>query len=147
MVKSTSYDLQVVIVTPEKAVLDARADFVALPMFDGEIGILPDRAPLIGRLGFGELRLRRGAKPTLYYIDGGFVQVRNNTISILTSRAIRGEDIRLEAAQQSLEESQMALRQAIGTEAQESHLVVQQKTRVQIRIAKHAQQVQTHGGQ
>jgi F-type H+-transporting ATPase subunit epsilon len=44
-----SHTLQCVVVTPERAVLDEPADFVALPMYDGELGVLPGRAPLIGR--------------------------------------------------------------------------------------------------
>ena len=54
--------LRCVVVTPERAVLDEPADFVALPMYDGELGVLPGRAPLIGRLGCGELRIRRGGQ-------------------------------------------------------------------------------------
>ena len=52
---SSSRTVQCVVVTPERAVLDEAVDFVALPMYDGELGVLPGRAPLIGRLGFGEL--------------------------------------------------------------------------------------------
>ena len=44
--------------TPEKAVLDQIAEMVVLPMFDGELGVLPGTAPIIGRLGAGELRLK-----------------------------------------------------------------------------------------
>src|SRR5262249_8696494 len=51
--------LQVVVVTPEKAILDERADMVILPMIDGELGVLRGRAALVGRLGRGELRLKR----------------------------------------------------------------------------------------
>ncbi len=47
--------LQCVVVTPEKTLFDDWVDFVALPLFDGELGVMPGRAPLIGRLGFGEL--------------------------------------------------------------------------------------------
>ena len=54
---STDRHLKCVVVTPERACLDEVADFVALPMFDGELGVLPGRAALIGRLGYGELRL------------------------------------------------------------------------------------------
>src|SRR5439155_1110249 len=54
--------LQCVVVTPERAVVDEEADFVALPLYDGEIGILPGRAPLVGRLGYGELRIKRGTQ-------------------------------------------------------------------------------------
>ena len=48
----------VVVVTPERTLFDELVEFVALPLFDGELGILPGRSPMIGRLGFGELRTR-----------------------------------------------------------------------------------------
>ena len=52
--------LQCVVVTPERTLFDEVVEFVALPLYDGELGVLPGRAPLIGRLGFGELRIRDG---------------------------------------------------------------------------------------
>ena len=52
--------LQCVVVTPERTLLDELVDFVALPLYDGELGVLPGRSPLIGRLGYGELRTRIG---------------------------------------------------------------------------------------
>ena len=76
------------VVTPEKAVLDKTAEMVVLPMFDGELGVLPGRAPLIGRLGAGELRLKTGAAVERYFVEAGFVQVRENVISVLTARAV-----------------------------------------------------------
>ena len=69
------HSLQCVVVTPEETVLDARAEFVALPLYDGEIGIAPGHSPLIGRLGYGEMRIQSGGGTTSYYVDGGFVQV------------------------------------------------------------------------
>ena len=62
------------IVTPEETVVDSSAEFVALPLFDGELGVGLNHAPMIGRLGFGELRLRTGAQETRYYVNGGFVR-------------------------------------------------------------------------
>jgi len=62
--------LRCVVVTPERAVLDEAADFVAVPLYDGEAGMLPGRLPLIGRLGYGELRYRRGKAEHRYYVDG-----------------------------------------------------------------------------
>ncbi|HEV3448331.1 MAG TPA: F0F1 ATP synthase subunit epsilon, partial [Gemmataceae bacterium] len=82
--------LQCVVVTPERAVLDEPVDFVVLPLYDGELGVLPGRAPLIGRLGPGELRLRRGDAIRRFFVDGGFAQVRNNIVTVLTPRAVRG---------------------------------------------------------
>jgi F-type H+-transporting ATPase subunit epsilon len=80
--------LQLIVVTPESTVLETPAEFVALPLFDGEIGILPGRAPLIGRLGYGELRVVSGGHTTRFYVDGGFVQVADNVVSVLTNRAV-----------------------------------------------------------
>src|SRR6266849_8627378 len=108
--------LQCVVVTPERAVLDEPADFVALPMYDGELGVLRGRAPLIGRLGYGELRLRHGATTRRFFVDGGFAQVRSNVVTVLTPRAIRGEDIDVQSATQTLEAAPTATLQPAAQE-------------------------------
>jgi len=95
--------LQCVIVTPEDTALDTQADFVALPLFDGEAGVLPGRAPLIGRLGFGELRVRRGAETLRFYVDGGFVQVAENIVSVLTNRAVPAASLDATTVSQQLQ--------------------------------------------
>src|SRR4051812_24775495 len=79
--------VRVVVVTPEKAILDEVAEMVILPMFDGELGVLPGRAPLIGRLGAGELRLKTAGAVTRYFVEAGFVQVRANVVTVLTANA------------------------------------------------------------
>src|SRR5690242_12036197 len=69
--------LQCVVVTPERKFLDEVVEFVALPLSDGELGVLPGRTPLIGRLGYGELRIRSaGGTARRFFIDGGFAQIR-----------------------------------------------------------------------
>ena len=95
--------LQCIVVTPESTVVDTAADFVALPLFDGEAGVAPGRAPLIGRLGYGELRVRRGGETLRYYVDGGFVQVVDNVVSVLTNRAVPATALNPSAAQQQLQ--------------------------------------------
>jgi F-type H+-transporting ATPase subunit epsilon len=109
-VTSTSGTLRCILVTPEATALDTPADFVALPLFDGEAGIAPGRAPLIGRLGYGELRVRHGEQTQRYYVDGGFVQVADNIVSVLTNRAVSASQVDSSAAEQQL-------RSAIATRA------------------------------
>src|SRR5436853_1215353 len=94
--------LQCVVVTPERALVDEPADFVALPMYDGELGVLPGRAPLIGRLGPGELRIRTGSQVQRFYVDGGFAQVRGDVVTVLTPRAQKAETIDTAAATAAL---------------------------------------------
>jgi len=124
------------VVTPEKLALETTADSAVLPLYDGEIGILPRRAPLIARLGFGEMRLRRGDEQTRYYLDGGFVQVTDDVISILTNRALPAEEIDDQSAQRQLDD---ALKLSIATdqlEAVRDRSVAQ--ARAQIRVSRRA---------
>ena len=80
--------LRCVVVTPERTQLDREAEYVSLPMFDGELGVLPGRAPMIGRLGFGTMRLQTAAGPERYYVDGGFAHVEGDVVNVLTGKAI-----------------------------------------------------------
>src|SRR5437763_730443 len=132
---TTHTALRCVVVTPERAVLDEACDFVALPMYDGELGVLPGRRPLIGRLGFGELRTVRGPVTHRYYLDGGFVQIRGNVVTVLTSRAVRAEDIKVPSVESSLRE---ATPPATTEEAIEAALKKHQRLRAQLRVARHA---------
>src|SRR5262245_65465640 len=91
-------ELTCTVVTPEQTALETKAEFVALPLFDGEIGIAPNHSPLIGRLGYGELRIKAGGQTAAYYVDGGFVQVAGNVVAVLTNRAVPVESLDATAA-------------------------------------------------
>jgi len=82
-----------VVVTPEKAVFDGVGEMVILPMFDGELGVLPGRSPLIGRLGAGELRLKAASGVTRFFVEPGFVQIRGNVVTVLTAKTQRAADV------------------------------------------------------
>ncbi len=126
--------LRCVVVTPEKAVLDEAATFVVVPMFDGELGVAHDRLPLIGRLGFGELRLTQGNQVKHFYIDGGFVQIRSNIVTVLTSKAIPAKDIKVQDAETVLNTQKIEM----TPEGQDAQVKAQQRARVQLRIAEKA---------
>ena len=111
--------------------MDAEADIVVLPMYDGELGVLPGRAALIGRLGYGELRMRKGQVTQRFFVDGGFAQVRANTVTVLTSRALKAEEINTTAAEQVLRETHPAA----TAEAQEARYRAQERARAQLRVA------------
>lgn len=125
--------LQCVVVTPESTVLDEQVDFVALPLDDGEIGILPGRSPMIGRLGYGELRLMVSGQPRHYYVDGGFVQVLGNVVSVLTNRAMPSTALDSKVAAEHLA-------QARGRKANSEELLavrdrLERQARAQLRLA------------
>jgi F-type H+-transporting ATPase subunit epsilon len=120
--------LRCVVVTPERALLDAEVDFVALPMYDGELGVLPGRAALIGRLGPGELRTRHGNETRRFYVDGGFAQVHNNIVTVLTPRAMKAEEIKAAAAEQALEAAK-------ASQSADERFKAEARARAQLRLA------------
>ncbi len=136
VIAAGSHILQCVIVTPEKSVLDEKADFVALPMFDGELGVAPGRSALIGRLGIGEMRVKHGNSTKKYFIDSGFAQIRANVVTVLTARAVPkavpATELNADAAHQAL----AAARSVHATTAAEleAKAVTQARARAQLRI-------------
>ncbi|HIF33758.1 MAG: ATP synthase F1 subunit epsilon [Pirellulaceae bacterium] len=94
-----------IVVTPEDTILDEKADFVVVPLFDGELGIGANHSPMIGRLGYGELRLRTGGNVQRFYVDGGFVEVLGDTITVLTNQAVLTTEVDLEESRSQLAEA------------------------------------------
>lgn len=100
--------VQLVLITPERQVLDETADSVVLPAHDGELGVLPQRAPLMCELGVGQLRFRSGSESHGYYVDGGFAQVYADRVILLTEDAVPVEEISDElvtSAEQKVEQA------------------------------------------
>jgi F-type H+-transporting ATPase subunit epsilon len=125
--------LQCVVVTPERELLDQPADFVVLPMYDGELGVLPGRAPLIGRLGAGEMRITANNQTQRYYVDGGFAQIRANVVTVLTERALRPQEINVEAAERALSTQ---ARDGLSATETEPLYKNQERARAQLRVAR-----------
>jgi F-type H+-transporting ATPase subunit epsilon len=127
--------LQCVVVTPEKTLLDETVDFVSLPLYDGELGVLPGRTPLIGRLGYGELRTKLGDTVHRYYVDGGFAQIRDNVVTVLTNRALVATAIDPAAAARELEQVQDKRALSDHDFAEKTRAVA--RTRAMIRVGSH----------
>lgn len=134
--------LQCIVVTPEMTVRDQMADFVALPLYDGEIGIAPGHSPMIGRLGYGEMRIREGQETSSFYVDGGFVEVVNNVVSVLTSRAVPATALDEDVAAEQLTAARQ--RPANTPELMEIRDRVVSQARAQLRIAKKKEKRASH---
>ena len=91
MAKSAA--IQLLVITPERQVLDAQTDSVVIPAHDGELGILRDRAPLMCELGVGQLHYHDADRTKRMMIDGGFAQINRNKVIVLTERAVTAEEI------------------------------------------------------
>ena len=130
--------LQLIVVTPEAPIFDEQIDFVVLPLYDGEIGISPLHAPMIGRLGYGEMRIRRGQETSRWYVDGGFVEVVGEQVSVLTGRAIPAAKLDAEVAGEQLQAARAM--KANTPDLLELRDRAEQQARAQHRIAHREQQ-------
>jgi F-type H+-transporting ATPase subunit epsilon len=127
--------LECVVVTPEATALQVHTQFVAVPLYDGELGVAPGHSPFIGRLGFGELRVLENGKTVRYYVDGGFVQVADDVVSVLTNNAIPAEKLDAKAAAEHLAAARA--RKANSAELLAIRDRAEQQARAQLRMAQH----------
>jgi F-type H+-transporting ATPase subunit epsilon len=92
--------LHCTVVTPEMNIFDAEATGITVPAWDGEVGVLPGHARLLARLGNGELRVRTADGAKTFYVEGGFLQVADDRVTVLTDAAFPVEDIDVDSAEQ-----------------------------------------------
>ena len=90
------------VITPERAVLETEATFAAVPAHDGELGILHNRAPMLYRLGAGLLRVESGEGKRTLFVAGGFAQMVDNRLTILTEVAREPDQLDRAAAEHAL---------------------------------------------
>ena len=127
-------EIQIIVVTPEDTSLETTASSVVVPLIDGEAGILPGHSPTIGRLGCGEMRIESGGNKSNYYVDGGFVQIANDVVSVLTPRAIPISELDVAAAEKLLTEADGI--DASKPELAEAKNKMLSQARAQLRLAK-----------
>jgi F-type H+-transporting ATPase subunit epsilon len=132
-VANSDKSFELSLVTPERVVLEAEARSVVLPAYDGQLGVLHDRAPMLTRLGAGRLDAETAAGSETFFVDGGFAQMVDNRLTVLTEEAKRPEEIDRDAARQALSD---ALALPVKDEA--SHKAkarAVERARAQLRIA------------
>ena len=97
--------LDCAVTTPEQLVVEGAVESVTVPAADGEMGFLPRHAPLVSSLGFGELRVSSpdGGRQA-FFVNGGFVQVVGNRVTVLAVEAQAMDDLDAEAARTDLSE-------------------------------------------
>lgn len=123
------------VVTPERAILECDASFAAFPAHDGEIGVMPQRAPLLCRLGTGLLRVKSEGDERQFFIDGGFAQMVDNRLTLLTEQARGADEVELDAAKQELEDAKAMSVEGGGYDDRQAAI---QRARAQIKLVEPA---------
>jgi F-type H+-transporting ATPase subunit epsilon len=108
--------IQLEVVTPERRVLAEPVDMVTVPGLGGELGILPGHTPLISQLQTGVLTYVQDGKSFPLHVSGGFVEVRDDLVSVLADVAERPEEIDVARAKASREKFEKQLNAWSGSE-------------------------------
>ena len=104
--------LKLVVVTPERTVVESSADDVSLPGELGYLGILPGHTPLITLLTTGVLSYRRGESESAVAVSAGFAEVVNDVVTVLADLAERPEDVDAAAAERERRAAEEELKTA-----------------------------------
>lgn len=130
--------IRCVVVTPEQTSLDTLARSVTLPLFDGLRGVAHGHSPFIGRLGAGEVGIvgEQGGPADAVrrlFVEGGFVEVAHDSVTVITQRAVPAEKVDAAAARAEFEK--IAATPATGDEAIDAKLASQEAARALVRAA------------
>ncbi|MYC08431.1 MAG: F0F1 ATP synthase subunit epsilon [Chloroflexi bacterium] len=94
------------IVTAERRVYSEDVDMLVAPGIDGQLGILPNHAPLLTALQPGEIRVDKDGEESYMAVSGGFLEVLANRVTILADTAERAEEIDIERAEAAVRRAQ-----------------------------------------
>ncbi|MEX2611258.1 MAG: F0F1 ATP synthase subunit epsilon [Gemmatimonadota bacterium] len=82
-----AYALKVAVISPESTIFEGDATQVVAPAWDGEVGVLRGHAPMLVLLGEGELRVTTADGVERFHVAGGFLQVADDVVTVLSERA------------------------------------------------------------
>ena len=103
-----TFDIE--IATPERLLAREKAIRAQIPAKEGYIGVLPDHAALLSELGIGALTYTTPEDHRFSLaIAGGFLEIHNNVVRVLTDQAERGQEVDVTKAEQDLKHAQDAM--------------------------------------
>ena len=121
------------IATAERVVYSEDVEILVAPGLDGQLGILPNHAPLLTALQPGEIRVVREGEESFMAVSGGFLEVMANRVTILADTAERAEEIDIERAEESMQRAQERIETG-GVSAMELQRALASMRRSQARL-------------
>lgn len=113
------------VITPEKVIFSDEIEELIAPTVNGEVAILPHHVNLLTQLEPGELTIKTKGKTQHLAITGGFLQIANNTISLLTDYVVRSEEINAKKALEAHERAEKRIKEERERMTEEEFAVVQ----------------------
>jgi F-type H+-transporting ATPase subunit epsilon len=133
--------IHVEIVSQEKRVFEEpAADIVLIPATEGQMGVLPNHAPVLTTLGFGELIVRKGPAEERFAIFGGVVDVRPNRVVVLAELAESTFEIDVESAEQARARAEQMLHEGLPPEKYREATIELRRANLELQISQKLKQ-------
>jgi F-type H+-transporting ATPase subunit epsilon len=110
--------IHVDVVSAEESIYSGEAEFVVLPGVAGELGIYPQHTPLLTQIKPGAVRIKvpNETEETLVFVQGGFLEVQPNVVTVLADTAIRAHDLDEAKALEAKSKAEDAMRSKLSAE-------------------------------
>ena len=128
--------LKLEMVTPYKRVLSEEVDEITAPGFIGELGLLPEHTPLLTTLKVGELSYKKGNEIFHIAVNWGYLEVENETVTVLVDTAEKADEIDLARAKAALGRAEEALKVLLPED--KKHMIMEaalQRALIRIQVA------------
>jgi F-type H+-transporting ATPase subunit epsilon len=132
---ATRNTLHVEVVTAERELYNGEADLVSAPGAEGRLGILPRHAALLTTLAPGELTIKLAGAEEPLFVSGGFLEVSNNSVTVLADTAEHAEEIDQARAEEARRRAQERLEQARSEAERAEMLGALERAMARLKIA------------
>ncbi len=127
--------LRLEIVTPEAKTFSDDVDSVVIPGAEGEFGVLPQHVALMTEIVPGELRIAKGGEEIRLAVGSGFVEVTQESVSVLTDMAVREEEIDESVAEAAIRRAEDAMKSKhLDVEGHAALQAALQRSAAQLRV-------------
>jgi len=128
--------LRLQVVSQEEELFSGKVDIVLAPGAEGQLGILPNHAPLIAHLAVGELVARAGDEEYAFAVHGGFLHVLPDEVIVLADVAERVEEIDVERAEEARQRALEMLHESPPPEERRLIENALRRSRVRLKLAR-----------
>ncbi len=139
--------LHLEIVTIEQKVYDDQVEMVVAPGSEGVMGILPQHAPLLTALSYGELQIKKpGEEDQFYAIGGGFMEVQPGHVIVLADSAEHADEIDMARAEEARQRAEDLLAKAEDQEEFEKAEAALRRSATRLKISEKRRRAPRGGG-
>ncbi|MBI3577656.1 ATP synthase F1 subunit epsilon [Candidatus Gottesmanbacteria bacterium] len=125
------------IVTPQREAFAQEVTSVSVPSTDGRLTILPHHAKLFASLSEGAIKISQEGKEQYLAIGGGFIEVGNNSVTILVSRAVHAHELNEAEIEKAKKSAQELLAKSTKGAEREEAMAMLRRSMLELKLSEH----------